>query len=1096
MPRRSDLESILVIGAGPIVIGQACEFDYSGSQACKALKEEGYRVILVNSNPATIMTDPDMADKTYIEPVIPEVIRQIVIKEKPDAILPTVGGQTGLNAVVEVAKDGFLDERGIELIGADIKAIEKAENREVFKKTMENIGLSVPRSGMARTFEEAASVARKITFPVIIRASYTLGGTGGSIAYNMEEFKELAAKGIKLSLKNEIIVEESIVGWREYELEVMRDRRDNVVIICSIENVDPVGIHTGDSITVAPQQTLSDAQYQDLRDASIKIIREIGVSTGGSNIQFAVHPETGKMLVIEMNPRVSRSSALASKATGFPIAKIAAKLAIGYTLDEIPNDITRITPASFEPMIDYVVTKIPRFAFEKFRASDPYLGIQMNSVGETMSLSRTFNESFQKAIRGLETGNPGWEGCLFSYQRIGSRNPLDPTIKKELLGEKGIVEIKTALVNAHYQRLFYLKDAFYAGLSLDDLYELTKIDKWFLHHFQEIWEMECHYRGKKLESLSDESLLKLKENGFSDVQIAYLLDRTPEEIRQFRKSRGCCPTYKAVDTCSAEFEARTPYYYSTYDEEGEIEPSSRNQVVILGGGPNRIGQGIEFDYMCVQASLTLKEMGIDPIMMNSNPETVSTDYDISSVLFFEPITYEDVMNVIEQIHPMGVIAQLGGQTPLNISMELEKAGVRLLGTSAKNIRAAEDRDRFKKKIEQLGFHQPESAVAYSVTQCLELGGEINFPLIVRPSFVLGGQAMRIVYDETELRDYVASAVEVSPDKPILLDCYLENAVELDVDGICDGEHFQLCGIMEHVEEAGVHSGDSACIMPPQSIPASMIEEIISQSRRMTLALNIIGFINIQFAIQGKELFFLEVNPRGSRTIPFVCKTTGVPWVKVATQVMLGKKLKDIQFPENKQTYIAVKEVVLPFDKFPKEDTILGPEMKSTGEVMGLGENVGQAFAKAQAGAGSSLPLSGGLLVTVNTRQKPEIIDICRQFATMGFKLYATEGTGEFLRKEGVKTHFVHKLEEGRPDIRDIVLNREVVLILNTPIGREAKLDDNYIRLLASQRRIPIATTIASMQAMARAVQEQQLKKRLEVKALQDYYQTYQTGKDV
>ncbi len=1094
MPKRKDIKSILIIGAGPIVIGQACEFDYSGSQACKALREEGYRVILVNSNPATIMTDPEMADQTYIEPVTPEIIREIIIKEKPDAILPTIGGQTGLNAAIKVAENGFLEQHNVELIGADIKAINKAEDRELFKKTMEQIGLRTTRSKIARSIDEAVQVAKEISFPLIIRASFTLGGTGGSIAYNMEEFKELAAKGLGFSIANEIIVEESIVGWKEYELEVMRDQKDNVVIICSIENVDPVGIHTGDSVTVAPQQTLTDSQYQTLRDYSIKIIREIGVSTGGSNVQFAVNPEDGEIIVIEMNPRVSRSSALASKATGFPIAKIAAKLAVGYSLDEIPNDITLSTPASFEPTIDYVVTKIPRFAFEKFSSSDPNLGVQMKSVGETMSIGRTFNESFQKAIRGLETGSPGFDGHYFSYDffRVSAKETLREGIQKNnfLYSEKKLAVIKNdvraKLKSNHHERLKYLKDAFFLGFMPADIFELTKIDPWFIEHFWQIFNLEKKYWGRELKDLDKFDFKLLKANGFSDEQLSFLFHASPEEVKKKRKDLGVNPVYKLVDTCSAEFEARTPYYYSSYDEEDEFIQTDKKKIVILGGGPNRIGQGIEFDYMCVQASLKLRELGFETIMINSNPETVSTDYDVSSHLFFEPVTFEDVTAIVDKLKPEGVIVQLGGQTPLNIAKRLEAAGIKIIGTSAENIFKAEDRDLFKKIIHSLGFKQPKNAIAYSAKESIKLGSQLGYPLVVRPSFVLGGRAMRIVHHEQDLEMYLSMAVQASKNKPILLDRYLEGATEVDVDCIFDGKDFKICGIMEHVEEAGIHSGDSACIYPAQNLSQHILEKITFQSMEIAKSLNVIGLMNVQFAIKNEELYFIEVNPRGSRTVPFISKASGVPWVNIATEVMVGKKIKDIAIAEKKINYICVKEAALPFDKFPGEDTILGPEMKSTGEVMGVGENVGQAFAKAQMAVGQHLPKKGGVLITLNTKDKPKITEACQTLKKLGFLLFATEGTHHYLKEKGIDTKFVHKLDEGRPDVRDTILNQEIQLIFNTPVGKKAKDKDKYLRKLANQNKVPIMTTVEAMNISVKAI-ETLLTDKLQVKSIQEYH---------
>ena len=1089
MPKREDIKSILVIGAGPIVIGQACEFDYSGTQACKALKEEGYKVILINSNPATIMTDPHIADRTYIEPIHPEIIKDIIDLEKPDALLPTIGGQTGLNAAIQVAKGGFLEKHGVELIGADIKAIEKAEDRDLFKKAMHKIGLETTRSGIAHSIEEAVKIVEALSFPVIIRAAYTLGGTGGSIAYNMQDFKALVDKGLGLSLAHKVIVEESIVGWKEYELEVMRDQKDNVIIVCSIENFDPIGIHTGDSITVAPQQTLTDRQYQDLRNKAIKIIREIGVSTGGSNIQFALHPQSAKVIVIEMNPRVSRSSALASKATGFPIAKIAAKLAVGYTLEEIPNDITRKTPASFEPALDYVVTKIPRFAFEKFKASDPHLGVQMKSVGEVMAIGRTFRESLQKAIRGLEIRRSGFDGHYCSYAEMIKNQLLSASateIQKKL-GKKVLADIEAKLKNHHFKRLGYLKDAFYCGRTIEEIHEITSIDKWFLHHLRTLFELERATWGKTHVDLNQDELTTLKENGFSDHQIALLTGSDEETISKRCRKLGILPVYKMVDTCAAEFEAQTPYFYSTYEQENELKTTADKKIMILGGGPNRIGQGIEFDYMCVQASLAIRESAMKTIMVNSNPETVSTDYDVSDYLFFEPVTFENVMHIITQTKAQGVIVQLGGQTPLNIAMKLHEAGVPLLGTSAKSIAMAEDREQFKECLKDLGIKQPKNAIAFSTQKGMQLAAEIGFPLVVRPSFVLGGRAMQIVYDTQELQSYFDQAVKASPDHPILLDKYLENAVEIDVDGICDGEAFCLCAVMEHVEQAGIHSGDSACVLPAQSISKKSLEEIETKTKAIALKLGVRGFINVQYAIKDAEVYVLEVNPRGSRTIPFVCKTTGIPWVKIATNVMLGQKLSAMKIPTPRLDYVSVKEAVLPFDKFPLEDIILGPEMKSTGEVMGIDSDLGQAYYKAQMAAGQFLPSAGGVLVTVNTKEKLQITEICRKLKALGFHLYSTSGTGKYLKEKQIDTEFVHKVDEGRPDIRDLVLNRKIDLIFNTPIGKEAKTKDESIRLLAKQHKIPIVTTASAMHATVRAI-EAHAQNKLSIQAIQSYHQ--------
>ena len=1083
MPKRHDIQSILVVGAGPIIIGQACEFDYSGSQACKALKEEGYRVYLINSNPATIMTDPEMADQTFVEPVNGDNIRKIVEKVNPDAILSTVGGQTGLNATLDAARDDFFKKHNVELIGANTEAINKAEDRHLFKKAMTKIGLNTTRSGIAHTLQEAIDIVEQIHFPIIIRAAYTLGGTGGAIAENMEEFIDKAKKGLDSSAASEIIVEQSILGWKEYELEVMRDINDNVVIICSIENLDPIGVHTGDSITVAPQQTLSDEQYQKLRNMSIQIIREIGVATGGSNIQFAVNPDNGEIIVIEMNPRVSRSSALASKATGFPIAKIAAKLAVGYTLDEIPNDITRSTPASFEPSIDYVVTKIPLFAFEKFSTSDDNLGIQMKSVGETMSIARSFVESFQKAMRGLENKLLGFEGFFFNYKN--NYSPQNFSAERIIKIEK---IIKKKLIERNYQRILYLKDAFILGWSIEKIYQICKIDTWFLYQLENIVKVEREIKEKQLSELNNPySLFRYKQLGFSDAQIARICQTNESKISDLRKKHRIFPVYKIVDTCAAEFSASTPYFYSTYDSQNEMIYSEKEKIVIIGGGPNRIGQGIEFDYMCVKASMALRRAGYETIMINSNPETVSTDYDVSSYLFFEPITYEDVMNIIKEIQPKGVLVQLGGQTPLNIARQLEKSGVNILGTSAHSIELAEDRNHFKNLINECGFLQPQNTIAKNRDECIELAQQIGFPLVVRPSFVLGGRSMKIVFDLNDLTTYLNNTLS-DFDKPVLLDYYLENAKEIDVDCINDDKDFKICGILEHIEEAGVHSGDSACIFPVQSIDKKLIDEITLQCQKMAKALKVTGLMNVQFAIKDDKLYFLEVNPRGSRTLPFISKASGIPWIDFAAQVMSGIPLKDIKIPESKMNYVAVKEAVMPFDKFPNEDTLLGPEMKSTGEVMGLGKNLGEAFYKSQIGTGAKLPTKGGgVLVSINTKNKKAILQICRDLENIGFHIYATDGTNKYLEENGIESELIYKLGQSTPNIKDFIIDKKIQLILNTPVGKEAKIKDNYIRLLANRHKIPIYTTIWGMQTCIEALKERQ-KGDMGVQALQTYYQ--------
>ena len=1144
MPRRNDIDSILVIGAGPIIIGQACEFDYSGSQACKSLKEEGYRVILINSNPATIMTDKNMADKTYIEPVTPTIIEKIIDKEKPCAILPTIGGQTGLNCAIELAKKKVLEKHNIELIGANIQTIEKAENREKFKEAMTKIGIRTTKSGIAHSEDAAIEISNKIDFPIIIRSSFTLGGTGGSVAYNMEDFKILVRKGLELSIANEIIVEESILGWKEYELEVMCDANDNVVIICSIENLDPIGIHTGDSITVAPQQTLSDIEYQKLRNYTIAIIREIGVRTGGANVQFAVNPKNGNIIVIEMNPRVSRSSALASKATGFPIAKIAAKLAVGYTLDEIKNDITKTTPSSFEPSIDYVVTKIPRFAFEKFSSSKPQLGIQMQSVGESMGIGRTFKESFQKTVRSLDINKNGFEGHFFNYYFIFAAllkgiNLFDDIeslfqenwVKKHLLSSIKDInkEIDYRLKSNDANRIFYIKDAFMMGYNIDDIYKMTFIDKWFLNHLYQIYELDKKLFCQKIKSFNQLDWQYIKQLGHSDFQIASLvltqeiennillksqvdevqkfnefkktIQNQEKLINQFRKDQKVTAVYKLVDTCAGEFEAQTPYYYSTYDQENEIKyymkDNTQKRIMILGGGPNRIGQGIEFDYMCVKASLALQDKGYESIMVNSNPETVSTDYDISSHLFFEPIAGEDILGLIHEIKPDGIIVQLGGQTPLNLSDVIEQSGCPILGTSSKAIALAEDREQFKGLLEKLNLKQPYNSIASSIDQATEEAQKLGFPLVVRPSFVLGGRSMSIIYDELELKEYLYTTFKnFNEEIIILLDRYLENAIELDVDCISDGENFVVCNILEHVEEAGIHSGDSACICPSQNISKSTLKKVYEQSKLIAKELHVKGFLNIQFALKEDDIYFLEVNPRGSRTIPFISKATNIPWVDIAIYIMLGDCLKDYididhwyeEIINSRSTpYVSIKEAVLPFDKFPEEDLILGPEMKSTGEVMGIGKSIGEAFLKTQLATNIPLPSSGGILITVNTKCKPNIINISRQLIKMGFHLYTTQGTYNYLQQNGIESTMIEKLNEGRPNIRDIILDKKVQMIFNTPLGKQAKKNDKYIRLLAKQNRIPIFTTISGMQIATKAIKYLQSES-FSVCSLQEYYQ--------
>ncbi|MCX5808834.1 MAG: carbamoyl-phosphate synthase large subunit [Proteobacteria bacterium] len=1067
MPKRTDIKSILLIGSGPIIIGQACEFDYSGSQACKALREEGYRVILVNSNPATIMTDPDMAERVYIEPLTPEVLEEIIKVEKPDAILPTIGGQTGLNLATILSERGILEKYGVELIGANYKAIRKAENREEFKAAMEKINLEVPKSGHAHNMGDARKIAKDIGFPLIIRPSYTLGGTGAAVAYNIEEFEVLALRGLESSMTSEILVEESVIGWKEYELEVMRDKKDNVVIICSIENFDPMGVHTGDSITVAPAQTLTDKEYQFMRDAAIEIIREIGVETGGSNIQFAINPDDGRMVIIEMNPRVSRSSALASKATGFPIAKIAAKLAIGYTLDEIPNDITKKTPASFEPTIDYCVVKVPRFTFEKFKGADETLTIQMKSVGEAMAIGRTFKEALQKALRSLEVG-------VFGI----ADDRLSGILNHDI--------IKRNLVTPNKDRIFYLRHAFMAGLDIEEIFNLTGIDRWFLKNINEIVDFELELKTYK-DGLTEDVMLRAKRYGFSDKQIGNILGLDESEVRKWRLERGVKGVFKLVDTCAAEFESYTPYYYSTYEKEDESRVSAEKKIMILGGGPNRIGQGIEFDYCCVHAAFALKELGYETIMVNSNPETVSTDYDTSDKLYFEPLTFENVLDIAEKERPDGVIVQFGGQTPLNLAVSLQKAGVRIIGTTPESIDVAEDRDKFKHLLQKLNLMQPENGIAASFKEAKEVADSIGYPVVVRPSYVLGGRAMEIVYSDDDLINFMEKAAEASPGKPILIDKYLEDAIEIDVDAVADGERCVVAGIMEHIEEAGIHSGDSASVLPPYSLDDNIIERIRIYTRKLAMELNVIGLMNIQYAVKNDVIYVLEVNPRASRTIPFVSKATGIQWAKVAAKLMVGIKLKDLGIEKEVDIkHIAVKESVFPFNKFYGVDTILGPEMKSTGEVMGIDQNFGAAFLKSQLGAGQNLPSEGNVLLSVKNKDKRNIVFIAKKLSDLGFRIHATKGTGKILINNGVDVKFVNKVSEGRPHIVDMIKNSALHLIINTPSGRHPKIDEISIRANAVQYKIPYTTTLSGAQAVVNAI-ESMKKGDLHVKALQDYY---------
>ncbi|MEN6306978.1 MAG: carbamoyl-phosphate synthase large subunit [Anaerohalosphaeraceae bacterium] len=1068
MPKDKSIKKILIIGSGPIVIGQGCEFDYSGAQACKILRKEGYHVILVNSNPATIMTDPEMADKTYIEPITPEMVAKIIEKERPDSLLPTLGGQTGLNTAVALAEMGVLKKFKVRLLGADLQAIKKAEERDRFKKIVQDIGLDVPKSGFAHSVDEAMKVMEQIGFPLIIRPSYTLGGMGGNVAYNLDEYKRMVQWGLDLSPKRQILVEESVVGWKEYELEVMRDRKDNVVIVCSIENLDPMGIHTGDSITVAPAQTLSDKEYQVMRNAALKIIRAIGVETGGSNIQFAVNPKNGKLYVIEMNPRVSRSSALASKATGFPIAKIASLLAVGYTLDEIPNDITKKTPACFEPTIDYVVVKWPRFTFEKFPQTSPELTVQMKSVGEAMAIGRTFKEAFQKAIRSLEI----------------DRYSLDARHIKPGLNED---QLQERLRKNYWDKIWYIAEAYRRKYTTEELFELTHIDPWFLNHIKDLVEMEKKLFSGSLDKLSPELLRQAKEAGFSDKYLSMKFGVEETLIRRKRLDAGIRAVYKMVDTCGAEFEASTPYLYSTYETECEANPTTRRKIMILGGGPNRIGQGIEFDYCCVHAAFALDEIGIESIMVNCNPETVSTDYDTSDRLYFEPLTYEDVMSIIDTEKPDGVIVQFGGQTPLKLSKSLHKAGVPIIGTSPQSIEIAEDRKLFNKLIEKLNLLQPFSGTATNYEETLKVAKRLGYPLLVRPSFVLGGRAMDIVYDESSLKACVDEALEVSGEHPILIDKFLDDATELDVDAICDGKTVVIGGVMEHIEEAGIHSGDSACFLPPVTLKPETIAEVKRQTKLLALELQVKGLINIQFAIKGDKIYILEVNPRASRTIPFVSKAIGVPLAKLAARIQAGMTLQQLDFTEEvSRNHYAVKEAVFPFLKFQGADVILGPEMLSTGEVMGLSDDYGVAYAKSQIAAGCNLPTKGTVFVSVRDVDKPRAIQMARKLHELGFKILATKGTCIELIKNNIPSEFVRKMIEGRPNVVDLMINNQIDLIVNTTVGEQTIRDSFPIRRTALDRQIPYITTIRGGLAAARAIEALQNEK-LTVKSIQAYY---------
>jgi len=1053
MPKRTDIKSVLIIGAGPIVIGQACEFDYSGVQACKALREEGYRVILVNSNPATIMTDPDMADATYIEPVRWQTVAKIIEKERPDALLPTMGGQTGLNCALDLARMGVLAEYSVELIGASREAIDKAEDREKFRDAMKRIGMSMPFSILAHDMDGAKLAMAQIGFPVIIRPSFTLGGSGGGIAYNKEDFIEICERGLDASPTNEILLEQSVIGWKEFEMEVVRDHKDNCIIVCSIENLDPMGMHTGDSITVAPAQTLTDKEYQLMRNASIAILREIGVDTGGSNVQFAVNPENGQLFVIDMNPRVSRSSALASKATGFPIAKVAAKLAVGYTLDELKNEITGgATPASFEPTIDYVVTKIPRFTFEKFPKADDRITTQMKSVGEVMAIGRTFQESLQKALRGLETGIDGLVECVTGEQ------------------EDTVETIRSGIRVPRADRLLYIADAFRFGMSIEDVFSLSHVDPWFLAQIRNLVEEETRLRAGTIDDLTSERLRELKRKGFADTRIAYLLKTSEKSIRDLRYRYGVLPVYKRVDSCAAEFAATTAYLYSTYEEQCEADPSGRQKIVILGGGPNRIGQGIEFDYCCVQAAIAMREAGYESIMINCNPETVSTDYDTSDRLYFEPLTLEDVLEVIRIEKPQGVIVQFGGQTPLKLARELEAAGAPVIGTSPDSIDLAEDRERFQQFLKDMNLRQPPNRTARAIEQAVSLADDIGYPLVVRPSYVLGGRAMEIVYSEADLRNYMNEAVSVSNASPVLLDRFLDDATEVDVDAVCDGKEVIIGGIMEHIEQAGIHSGDSACSLPPYSLSREIQSELAAQVSKMALGLKVIGLMNTQFAIQEDQIFVLEVNPRASRTVPFVSKAINVPLARIAARCMVGQSLKQqgisgIRNPD----YFSVKEAVFPFIKFPGVDPLLGPEMKSTGEVMGIGESFGEAYAKAQLGAGEIIPATGLAFISVRDADKEEAIAIARELHKLGFTLCATHGTAKMINDSGIECFRVNKVREGQPHVVDMLKNDEIGFIINTTEGKKAVADSYSIRRTALQHKVFYTTTMAAALATIEAL---------------------------
>ena len=1074
MPKRSDIKSILIIGAGPIIIGQACEFDYSGAQACKALKEEGYRIILINSNPATIMTDPMMADATYIEPITKDIIEKIIKLEKPDAILPTMGGQTALNVTLELHEAGILQKYNLEIIGAKPDSIKKAEDRELFKECMNKIGLESAKAKIAKNINEAENALKLVGLPAIIRPSFTLGGEGGGIAYNKDEFLDIVSNGLKLSPNSEVLIEESLLGWKEFEMEVVRDQADNCIIICSIENLDPMGVHTGDSITVAPALTLTDKEYQKMRNASLAVLREIGVDTGGSNVQFAVNPENGRLIVIEMNPRVSRSSALASKATGFPIAKIAAKLAIGYNLDELKNDITMSTPASFEPTIDYVVTKIPRFTFEKFPGCNNFLSTSMKSVGEVMAIGRSFQESLQKALRSLETGLSGLDNVVF---------PIN-----------GIDQVSGWLSEQVPERILRIATAFRNNLSIDEVAKITKWDKWFLSQIYGIVEIERKLTTKSI-PITDFTLRNIKSMGFSDKHISKLTQIPYEKIVQLKKQFNILPTYKRVDTCAAEFSSETAYLYSCYEQnvnnQCEAQPSNKKKVIILGGGPNRIGQGIEFDYCCVHAAYSLSESGYETIMINCNPETVSTDYDTSDKLYFEPLTYEDVLSIInkekENGEVLGVIVQLGGQTPLKIAANLEKAGVKILGTSVDAIDLAEDRKRFKELLQSLNLNQPSNGIATNNNSAVQIATEIGFPIVIRPSYVLGGRAMEIVHNHEQLQKYINEAVKVSGNNPVLIDSFLSNAIEVDVDALSDGTETYIAGIMEHIEEAGIHSGDSACALPPQTLSKDILNKIISQTTILAKALNVIGLMNIQFAIQEDKIFVLEVNPRGSRTIPFVAKATGIPLAKIASKIMIGDKLSSFDLKRKEMSHISVKEAVFPFARFPGTDIILGPEMKSTGEVMGIGSTFGEAFAKSQLGASINLPTRGQVFISIKDSDKKKIIPIAQKLSNLGFKICATSGTARILNDNQIETNYIKKVIEGRPNAVDAMISDEIQLVINTVEGSNAIKDSFSLRQTALMNKIPYYTTLQGAYAATLAIKVIK-EKVLEVKSIQSYFE--------